>query len=683
MTPSKAPVTQLFNTPHQYVIPVFQRGYVWSLEKQVAPLWADIQDRANALGEHQANAQEVGARQLRPLQKHFLGSVVLIPLTHAFGRVHSFEVIDGQQRTTTLHLLMLAFRHASRLLPTDGVEQMLLGLVRNPGPYTVSTDHHKVWPTKAGRHEMSALDEAANVTEICLAFPARDGRARIERPLMVQAYLYLYHACLAFLRGVDLEDPIDPASERTYGEALIEAIQSKDVVEPAMSDRPLKQERAELLYMTLDKYVQLMTLTLDSTEDDPQVIFETLNARGEPLLASDLIRNFVFLEAARRGVSVPDLYAAHWQAFDEQVGPNQVITANRYWRVKERQGRLLHPRIDLFFFHYTGLRTLQETLVTHVFQAFKEWWQREQRDLDVELARIVRASHHFRELISPDGTDYLAEFGRLVKSLDVSTVIPLYLALRERLDTNDPELRQSIDDLASYLTRRAVCGWTSKGYNRIFLKLVEIVVSAKQPGAALRDHLLKLGGPSQVWPTDEDFSRAWLHREVYKEMKPAKACAVLRALEWAAHGSLQGFDAVPVQTALTVEHVLPQGWEESGHYSIAEATEESIVARDHALQTFGNLTLLTQPLNSIASNDRFSDYEVAGERRAGKRSNIGLSALLINTYFNKASLTTWDEAGIAKRGKDVLSSALLVWGRPSAGVADPREVLNRLSGRSC
>ncbi len=49
MQPNKTTVTGLFSTPHQYQIPIFQRGYVWTLEKQVGPLWTDIQDRADAV----------------------------------------------------------------------------------------------------------------------------------------------------------------------------------------------------------------------------------------------------------------------------------------------------------------------------------------------------------------------------------------------------------------------------------------------------------------------------------------------------------------------------------------------------------------------------------------------------------------------------------------------------------
>lgn len=680
MTPNKVPVTQLFSSPYQYQVPVFQRGYVWSLAKQVGPLWADIQDRAHALEERNSHANAIEARQLKPLQKHFLGSVVLTPITNSFGRVNSFEVIDGQQRTTTLHLLILAFRHAAKMLPDNNVELMLSVLTRNPGPYAVATDHHKVWPTKAGRQELTHLNDASGPEDVCASFPVKQGKLKLERPLMVQAYLYLYHAVLAFLQGYDLEDPIDPSGERTHSEALIDAIQTKNEVAPAFAGRPLLQHRAELLYTTLDKYIQLMTLTLDSAEDDPQVIFETLNARGEPLLASDLIRNFIFLEAARQEVSVSDLYMTYWQGFDEEIGSGQVVRANRYWRVKERQGRLLHPRLDLFFFHYTGLRSLQDTLVTHVFQSFKDWWQAEDRDLSTELARIERASSQFREFITPTGSDFLAEFGRLVKALDVSTITPLYLVLRERLDRDSPQLRRALSDLASYLVRRSVCGWTSKGYNRIFLKIAEAVDAAEEPGTELREQLMKLGGPSQAWPTDEDFQAAWMGRAAYKEMRPAKVCAVLRSLEWSAHGALQGHSEVPPQTELTVEHVLPQAWADTGHYDIPDMTEAAKIARDHALQTFGNLTLLTQPLNSSSSNGPFADYREGDELKAGKRTKLGLSTLLINTYFHRQGLERWDETEIAVRAQRLFEAARAVWGRPAHAGVHPRVVLEKLSG---
>jgi hypothetical protein len=668
MQPGKASVTSLFSAPAQYVIPVFQRGYVWTLEKQVVPLWADLEDRAIKLIERAEMAQQVGAHSLKPLQKHFLGSLVLTPVHSAFGRVTAYEVIDGQQRTTTLHLLMLAFRHAARLLEGSAVPQMLDSLVRNPGPYTVKDDHHKVWPTQAGRAEIAFLDEAVDCPAVCGAYPAKagkNGKQRIERPLMVQAYLYLHHACLAYLRGVALDDPVAAESDRTWSDALVHAIRNDNLVTPVREDLALQPARAEMLFMALQELVQIMTLTLE-TEDDPQVIFETLNARGEPLLASDLIRNFVFLEAARRGQAVDSLYLQHWKGFDEQRDQNDVVTANRYWRERERQGRITYPRIDLFFFHYTVLRRQQETMVSHVFQGFKEWWQGEQqRDIDGELARIVRTSGHFRELISPEGDGFIPEFARLTKALDVSTLTPVYLALRERLGDGDPRLKQALGDLASYVARRAICGYTTKNYNKIFLKLLTDAAYAEEPAEALRSSLLKLGGHSQVWPTDQEVSDAWMDRAVYKELRPAKVAAILRTLELASRTPKQESTWSPVPETLTVEHVLPQSWEDGGHYPLGDAGDEHRLRRNRLVQTFGNLTLLTQPLNSSVSNGPFLDFEHNGKIVEGKRSGFRGSLLLLNSYFLNPALTVWSDDQILERGRSLLSDALRVWARPA------------------
>ncbi len=664
MQPGKTSVIQLFSAPVQYVVPVFQRGYVWTLEKQVIPLWADLETRAAKLIERDEMAQQVGAQSLKALQKHFLGSIVLTPVHSTFGRVTAYEVIDGQQRTTTLHLLLLAFRHAAQLMQESPISQMLDGLVRNPGPYAQTDDHHKVWPTQAGRVEMAFLDKAADCIAVCEKYPVKAGKQKAVRPLMVQAYLYLHLACMAFIRGVSLEDPVESGADQSWSDALVHSVRNDNLAGIIDSGIHPQPARAEKLFMALQELVQIMTLTLEA-EDDPQVIFETLNARGEPLLASDLVRNFVFLDAARRNLSVDDLYNAHWKGFDEQSDLNNVVTANRYWRERERQGRITHPRIDLFFFHYTVLKMRQETLVSHVFQSFKDWWQSETRDISLELQRIVRTSEFFKQLITPVGDGFIAEFGRLIKALDVSTLTPVYLALRERLDDDDPRLKQALSDLASFVTRRSICGLTTKSYNKIFMKLLVDVSDCEEPSAALRSSLLKLGGHSQVWPTDADVRDAWLDRPVYKEMRPMKVGAVLRGIELAIRTPKQESSWSPVPELLSVEHVLPQSWEGTGNYPLEDESDDLRLRRNRLVQTFGNLTLLTQPMNSSVSNGPFQDVERNGELVEGKRSAFRGSLLLLNSYFSSLGLTAWRDAQIKQRGEVLLSVALKNWPYPN------------------
>lgn len=680
MQPGKTSITLLFNAPIQYVIPVFQRGYVWTLEKQVAPLWSDLADRADDLIKRQEVQNTSAAHLLGTPRKHFLGSLVLTPVVNRFGRVGAYEVIDGQQRTTTLHLLLIAFRDVSKRLGNTVLMQWLENLTRNPGPYNVSSDHHKVWPTQAGRDEIAFLNTAGSSDAVCKTYPLKAGKVRQERPLLVQTYLYLYHATLAYLRGVNLEDSISAETDTTYSDYLTHLIRHDERVAELVADKEAIAQRAEILFMALQDHVQIMTLTLEA-EDDPQVIFETLNARGEPLLASDLVRNFVFLEATRNGMLVGYLYSKYWQDFDEQKDVAQKVTSNRYWREKERQGRITNPRIDLFFFHYTILRSVAETKVGHVFQNYKDWWQRQPRDLEVELAHIQKVSIWFKEFISPIGYSRTAEFARLIKALDVSTLTPVYLALRDIYEEDSPELLQAISDLESYVVRRAVCGYTTKNYNRIFMRLLEILNDEQprekaadetteefvplSPSQLLRSYLQKLGGHSQCWPSDQEFRDACFSRPVYKEMRVGKVCALLRAIELASHTNKQETLAIP--QALTVEHILPQAWESSGHYPIPDMNDHQRIERNRILHTFGNLTLLTLALNSSASNGPFHSIvdSNTGEVLEGKRRKIAANSLLkMNAYFQVLGETSWDEAAISTRAESLFTQALKVWDRP-------------------
>ncbi|MBJ2229397.1 DUF262 domain-containing protein [Pseudomonas simiae] len=678
MQPSKTTVIGLFNSDFQYQIPIFQRGYVWTLEKQVGPLWTDIHDQAEAVLARKAASAANPSNSVKAAPKHFLGSIVMTPVQSTFGRVGAFEVIDGQQRSTTLQLLLLALRQASSKLADSPIPKMLEYLVRNRGSYSRDEDYYKVWPTQAGQDEIRRLyDAEQTIEDLCARYPAKDGRRKIDRPLMVQTFLYLYHACLSFMRGVDLDDEIAGGNGSTHGSALIGSIRRSNEVPMVLGTLPLDPARAEALYMALQDQVQIMTLTLEA-DDDPQVIFETLNARGEPLLASDLIRNFVFLEAARQGQPVQELYAKYWSPFDI-AGDGKTNGANAYWREKERLGRLASPRLDLFFYNYTILRSEESVLTSHVFQSFKGWWQKgHSRSLADELGRIVRASKHFEELVSPSGTGYLAEFARLIKSLDVGTVGPVYLALRERLKPDSPQLKQALSDLASYLTRRAICGLSSKSYGHFFLRVVQAITAGTlEPQDALRQTLLATTNLSEIWPDDERFSDSWRSCQAYLTLRPAKTCGILRALEYAARGTQQASNHVPEQADLTVEHVMPQSWRNVSSYQVEDSMQH---IREAALHSFGNLTLLTQPLNSIVSNGPFVEVDGGTPKLQGKRSQLGQSALLINTYFQQPACVVWDETAIARRSRAMLKAAELVWPRPVEVEATPDKVASALAG---
>jgi uncharacterized protein with ParB-like and HNH nuclease domain len=99
-------------------------------------------------------------------------------------------------------------------------------------------------------------------------------------------------------------------------------------------------DRAYALFEALKRHIQLVVIELED-DDDPQVIFETLNARGGPLLPSDLIRNFVFLRATQQNENPEELYSTLWKEYDERAAEADAGKNERFWKQMESQGRVL------------------------------------------------------------------------------------------------------------------------------------------------------------------------------------------------------------------------------------------------------------------------------------------------------------------------------------------------------
>ena len=217
--------------------------------------------------------------------------------------------------------------------------------------------------------------------------------------------------------------------------------------------------------------------------------------------------------------------------------------------------------------------------------------------------------------------------------------------------------------LESYLLRRAVCGLTTKNYNRVFLGLTRTMRREGANPDLLAKQLREQSGDSAEWPSDEKFAEAWRSKYAYQLLNNPKIVHILKRLS---NTYLTGKnEAVTVESALTVEHILPQQWEEkwplpdgSKGLTTTElwtASKEDPRAnasrnRNQALQTFGNLTILTQSLNSSVSN---SPWNIK------KTELLKHSLLPINQLLH--DVLTWDEAAITQRSNDLLARALKVW----------------------
>jgi hypothetical protein len=229
-------------------------------------------------------------------------------------------------------------------------------------------------------------------------------------------------------------------------------------------------------------------------------------------------------------------------------------------------------------------------------------------------------------------------------------------------------------DIESYIVRRAVCRLTPKNYNRIFVTLLAKLKDSLPSRKAIQRELLALEGDSALWPNYDVFKRNLIYEPRYDLIGPRRVRLVLTALELASRTPRQEALPLPINNNLTIEHVMPQGFKpEEWPYPEHDATElknletipkeletrrkELELKRWALLHSLGNLTLLTQPLNSEVSNGPFRT----------KRPEITKQSLLIlNSYFQRFSDTdTWHEDTILERGTRLAELALKVWGYPS------------------
>lgn len=705
MKTDKITVFDLFEKQRRYLVPIFQRGYVWNKERQWSPLWEDISEQATLVSEHDGSSKNT-------IRKHFLGTIVLSHVPTVIRQTPASEIIDGQQRLLTLQVFLIAFRDAIADLGDDYLNTQLAHLTANVGPFRDDNEQFKVWPTNAYQQDVRNVMCAGSAQKLAAMYPQKMYRRKLIPPLpaLVEAYFYFYGEISKFLNEVDEVNSntittdnfetngrirghtdkdgytfIDTHEEydllispsqgrgRMYEiwdeKVCVKRLESNISEENAIAQfhqwlnsslQPKQinsmKSRANILFEALMRYVQLVEIQLDS-EDDPQVIFETLNYGGVPLEPSDLIRNFIFLYANRQDKNVDALYNQWWKDFDEASGSN-----GKFWKEKERQGRFFRSRLDLFFFHYLTYRVGREIKMGHIYQEFKDWWDDSgERSVETELESAQRSSVVFRSLLESDDSSRLGVLAQRLRILDTTTVYPFILWLCENRNKTTPgEFDGILSDLESYVVRRAVCRLTPKNYNRIFVTLLTKLMEEGIPSrSSVQRELLSLEGDSAVWPNDDTFKRHLIYEPLYDTIGPRRVRLALTALELASRTPRQEALPLPITNSLTIEHVMPQGFKpEEWPYPSGDNLDEKEkeTRRRTLLHSIGNLTLLTQPLNSEVSNGPFSV----------KRPEITKQSLLIlNSYYQRFTNTDiWDENRILDRGNLLAGQALKVWDYP-------------------
>lgn len=608
-------LSKVLGFDRQLFAPLFQRPYVWEEEKQWKPFWDDVRKIAEQL-----------IRDESSFKPHFLGAVVLEQFRVPVGKPDARSIIDGQQRLTTIQLLLAALRDictGQQSLAKLGrsVERLMFN---DESVVDEEIDRFKVWPTNLDQRAYRLIMNTESPGNLQQQLKQDD---ELYSSNIVRAYFYFYES----------------------------------IKQWAAENEDFLQVRLQALINTIRKGLRLVVVDMDD-EDNSQLIFETLNARGTPLLPSDLVKNFLFHRSREDELDVNTLYTSYWHPFDYE---------HRFWRGEIAQGRLKRPRIDLLLQHYLTLYKVDEVSARSLFEEF-QGLVANKPDCDSEwfLKSLKEHGEHFRHFLTIDRDGREGTFFYRLRIMDTTTVFPFLLGLYKDVDENGSsrdEMISTLVDLESYLVRRMICRLTTKNYNRLFLELLSDIKTAGESftNKAVRAFLLRQTADSGRWPSDEEFYKAWLDVPIYHAITRPRLRMILRALDEGLHTSKT--ESYRLKETLTVEHFMPQLWKD--HWPLQEVDREEpfeernqrVEKRNHLVQTIGNLTLLTQSLNPYLSN---------GPLAKKKADILRHSATNINRFLT--DIDSWDETAILNRSKELFDFAVGIWPHPVKQKRDTR-----------
>lgn len=512
MQAKETSLLQLMNTPNkQFVIPIYQRAYSWKRE-QCVRLWQDVLSAAQGLE-----------------QTHFFGSIVYIKGEEDIPMTSTQQclVIDGQQRLTTVTLMLVALR------------QLLTG------------------GRTAGNVDVETIDDY---------------------------YLFNKHAkgeqrYKLVLRGNDQDTLVHLLEQgRVDGVAQKRLRENYEFLYDEISKAPVS---LDTVYEGIGK-LTVVDVILSRAHDHPQRIFDSLNSTGLDLTQSDRVRNFILMDLDPERQE--QLYRDYWQpitrlVFDEAQDVDHFDEFLRDYLTKESPtGEIPHKdHVYEAFREYVQQRKSSDVSAIAAQLCKNANY----------YARMVRPKHYSEELAA--GSDDPTKATRAILAalydinrLDMSVSYPFVIEAFDDYASgrlSEADFVGVLRMIESYVMRRLVCSIPANALNKVFARLSR-EVDKSQYLDSLGAALATMRG-SQRFPSDEEFREAFRSKDIYHQQTRVKY--ILERLE-----NYGKKELIFVTDALTVEHIMPQKLSDDWKAMLGDQWSSTY---DTRLHTLGNLTL--------------------------------------------------------------------------------------------
>jgi len=536
-----------------FVIPVYQRNYDWKKE-QCKQLFDDLIDIAK-----------------NSFRTHFLGSIVSI--YYDKGKYTEYLIIDGQQRLTTLSLLLRAiykFIDEKKIETAVNKEQIQDEYLINK--YSKDDKKIRLKPVKNDNRAFEALFE--------------NEEDYVENSNITINYQYFY-------------------------------------------DRIAKEEiSVDDLFLSIKKLV-IVEIELKNGEDNPQLIFESLNSTGLDLTEADKVRNFILMK--EEASTQEEFYNDYWNKIEKNTNYNVSDFIRDYLTIKER----VIPNKN------------------KVYISFKKYALNKALDTKKLLIDLLKFSLFYKKIIN--AKDAKDKVGIAINRINRLKSVVTYPFIMEAFNDcekgiiNEDDLVIILDIILSFVFRRIICDVATNSLNKIFMLIGRKIKKHndyQNNYLEIFKYIITKERLSRRFPDDNEFKSKLIERDIYNFNSKNKLF-LLERLE-----NFENKERVDVENLindkeLTIEHIMPQTINPKWKRDLGENWKE---VQEKYLHTIGNITLTGY--NSKMTNKPF--LEKRDMEKGFKESRLFLNSHLHN-------LENWNEKNIKNRENLLSEKALKIW----------------------
>ena len=538
-----------------FVIPVYQRNYDWKKE-QCKQLFDDLIDVSKSE------------------RTHFLGSIVSI--YHDDGDDREYLIIDGQQRLTTLSLLLLAIYKIidKDLMETDvNKEQIRDEYLVNK--YSRDDKKIRLKPVKNDKDAFSSL--------------FKEEGDYIQDTNITINFQYFYNR-----------------------------IQNNEL-------------SIDKLFLAIKQLV-IVEIELKKGEDDPQLIFESLNSTGLDLTEADKVRNFILM---KESLSIQEKFY------------------NQYWNKIEKNTKY---NVSDFIRDYLTLKERSIPNKSNVYIHFKKYVNDNIVDMENLLSDLLKFSIYYSQIINAkNNNDKISLTLQKINRLESIVAYPFIMEVfddKEQGIISDDETNAILEIIVIFVFRRLICEVPTNALNKIFMVLGREIKKYNdyvEKYLEIFKYIITKKKLSQRFPDNEEFSLKIIAKDIYN-LKSKNRLFLLEQLE-----NFDNVERVDVENLLSlnelsIEHIMPQKLTSEWRESLGVDYE---IVYETYLHTLGNITLTGY--NSKMSNKSF-------EEKRDMEKGFKESRLFLNKDLQNMEI--WDKNTIIQRANTLKDRALKIWSYP-------------------